>query len=196
MPSRKGWILGTEHDLNVTAPEAVNLAGKKVDESGVCGQCHQIHNGSGEPYLWARGIGKDDIMLNGLCTSCHADNELGKYKQPPVSKHPKNIKLWSQEVRTRFGRNSDAALPVYKENAVSNSVGIVTCPTCHDAHSWWSKKDEKGPGKNTEGNAVSSFLRAGDTSNLVCADCHGKEALYRYKYFHSVTSHKKYWFSR
>ena len=194
--NEKGLILGTEHDLNVTAPEAVNLAGKKVDESGVCGQCHQIHNASGEPYLWARGIGKDDIMLNGLCTSCHADNELGKYKQPPVSKHPKNIKLWSQEVRTRYGRNSDVALPVYKENAESDSVGIVACPTCHDAHLWWSKKDEKGPGKNTEGNAASSFLRAGHTSNLVCADCHGKEALFRYKYFHSVTSHKKYWFSR
>ena len=192
----QGWVLGTEHDLGVTAPEAVNLEGKKVNESGVCGQCHQIHNASGEPYLWARDMGKDDMAINGLCGSCHADNKPGKRKQPPDSKHPKNIKLWSQQVRTRYGKKADVTLPVYKESVETSSMGAVACSTCHDAHRWWAGKDEKGPGKNTEGDVTNSFLRASHTSDMVCADCHGKEALFRYKYFHSTTSHKKYWFSR
>ena len=192
----KDLVLGTEHDLNITAPETTNLQGKKVDESGVCGQCHQIHNASGDPYLWARNIGDDDIAINGLCKSCHADNKPGEQKQPRSNKHPKDVKVWSQELRIRYGKKIDAALPVYNENGVKSSMGGVACPTCHDAHKWWTGKDEKGVGENTEGDVTNSFLRAEHTSNMVCADCHGKDALFRYKYFHSPTSHKKYWFSR
>lgn len=192
----KELIIGTEHDLNVMAPEAVNLEGKKVDESGVCGQCHQIHNASGELYLWARNLGKDDMLISGLCKSCHDDDKPGEQKQPRNSKHPKDIKLWSQELRTRYGKKTDAALPVYNEKGVKSSMGGVACPTCHNVHKWSPGKDKKGPGKNTEGDVSNSFLRVGHSSNMVCADCHGKEALFRYKYFHSPTSHKKYWFSR
>jgi len=192
----KDLILGTEHDLNVTAPETMNLQGKKVDESGVCGQCHQVHNASGDPYLWARNIGNDDLVINGLCKSCHADNKPGEQKQPRNNKHPKDAKVWSQELRTRYGMKVDTALPVYNENSKTSSMGGVACPTCHDAHKWWTGKDEKGAGKNTEGDVTNSFLRAEHSSNIVCADCHGKDALFRYKYFHSPTSHKKYWFSR
>jgi predicted CXXCH cytochrome family protein len=186
----KGNILGTEHDLNITAAKAMNLEGKKVDESGVCGQCHLIHNASGDPYLWAREVGDDEVM-NGLCNSCHADNKPGEQKQPRTSKHPKDTKIWSQKLRTRYGKKVDTELPVYDENGVTDSMGTITCSTCHDAHRWWAGKDKEGPGENTEGDVASSFLRATHTSNMVCVECHGKEALFRYKYFHSPSTHRK-----
>jgi predicted CXXCH cytochrome family protein len=193
----KSSVLGTEHDLNVTATDAKNLEGKKVAESGICGQCHQIHNAAGEPYLWARDIPDDGLIFNNLCISCHDDNKPGEKKQPRYSKHPKDIKIWSQKLRSRYGRDVGDALPVYDEYGASNSMAAIACTTCHDAHSWWAGKDDKGAvGKNTEGDVTSSFLRARHTANMVCADCHGKEALFRYKYFHSPNSHKQYWFSK
>ncbi|MDH5711791.1 MAG: hypothetical protein OEZ15_09035, partial [Gammaproteobacteria bacterium] len=192
----KDRVLGTEHDLNITDPDAVNLAGEKIEESGVCGQCHMIHNAPEGLYLWARDKGNNEIAINSLCESCHAEGKSGEHKRPHNSKHPNNIKVWSQKLRARYGRMAEEALPVYNENNEISHMGKVACPTCHDVHKWWAGKDEKGPGKNTEGDVTNSFLRSKHTSNMVCADCHGKEALFRYKYFHSLTTHKKYWFSR
>lgn len=42
----KALVDGTDHDLNVTAPEATNLLGQTVKESGSCGACHLVHNSS------------------------------------------------------------------------------------------------------------------------------------------------------
>jgi hypothetical protein len=41
----------------------------------------------------------------------------------------------------------------------------------------------KGRGVNVEGSATNSFIRA-QTYSLLRIDCHGLEALFRFKYYH------------
>lgn len=193
---KKNLVVNTEHDLNVTAADTVNKQGKTVKQSGVCGQCHSIHQDDDLPYLWAQTVDKKLSMPDALCKSCHADKKMAKNKQPRKWLHPENIKVWSQKVRNRFGRRTESALSVSDSKGEADLMGIITCLTCHDPHQWKASKDKKGPGRNIEGDVTNSFLRAKNTSDIVCADCHGREALFRYKYFHGLTSHKKYWLSK
>ncbi len=73
--------------------------------------------------------------------------------------------------------------PCCEDNASKKNVGNISCPTCHNAHQWNPLRKEKGSNKNLEGNATNSFLRNVSYNNI-CIDCHGMDALFRYKYYH------------
>ena len=70
-----------------------------------------------------------------------------------------------------------------KKTGKESNVGNISCPTCHNAHQWSPLRKEKGSNKNLEGNATNSFLRNVSYNNI-CIDCHGMDALFRYKYYH------------
>jgi len=185
------WVSKTEHDLSVTAPADKNAKSQNVRESGVCGQCHTPHSATDSLRLWARRPGEGPDQMERLCRSCHAEGQVAAAKRPPESRHPAKVTVWSQKVRGRF-RKTAADIPVFDPRGESEHAGVITCTSCHDPHQWVPHKQAEGPGKNTEGDVRSSFLRLTNSEAFVCADCHGLDSLFRYKYFHGRTSRKPY----
>ena len=185
-------VRGTDHDLTVSAPRDVNAQSQTAAQSGVCGQCHTVHNAVGDLRLWARapGAGKDESEK--LCLSCHASGKVAAAKVPPESRHPTKVTAWSPELRVRFSAKAIPGIGVYDHAGLPDTTGIITCASCHNPHQWSARKPAEGPGKNTEGDVSTSFLRLANTESFLCADCHGRDALFRYKYFHGKSSHKDY----
>jgi len=177
----KGFVLGTDHDMAVVAPEAQNKLRKTVAESGVCSACHVPHGSRGDGYLlWARDQGEgSEFQQERVCLSCHSEEGVGKHKVVKEFSHPKEIRV---PQLNRAGSRNYA--PVYNERGEKANVGLINCPTCHNPHQWTAGKPRQGEGKEVEGSNRNSFLRF-KSSNNICRNCHGLDSLNRYKYFHS-----------
>jgi hypothetical protein len=172
-----GFVEKTEHDLTVTAP-----ATTKGAASGPCGGCHLIHNARNSFRLWALDLGPEGEMISRMCRSCHAGNGAAAAKIPAVASHPKSDIV-------NLGRN-DTRKPDYfpifdPRTHEPAAVGDITCASCHNVHRWNKASPAKGGGRNTEGDAINSFLRA-PLYQLPCKECHGQDALYRYLFFHKA----------
>lgn len=142
-------MLGTDHDMKVSSPTAVNHKGQDVKHSGVCGQCHSIHNATIESNLWAREPAKVASMVEKMCLSCHAKGKVAKDKIPPALRHPDHITVWSNKVREkRLIDNPIPDIPVFDNNGKRAHIGLITCVSCHDPHQWQPGKNESGNGKN------------------------------------------------
>jgi predicted CXXCH cytochrome family protein len=223
---QKALVVGTDHDLRITAPTAKNLMGKTAVEDGVCSACHLVHNGFNDVRLWGlpwgpsylkgwnKVLGVEDDRAIQFCTSCHAEGRAAEAKQPPRGLHPYGFAVGQRKAveiaaknnypplkyiyktLTTLMNNRDMllgirpAFPAYTDKGVLSPNGDLTCPTCHNPHQWNPKKAVKGSGKNEEGYVNTSFLR----TNLVydfCIDCHGYDALFRTKYYHTNQSRIK-----
>jgi predicted CXXCH cytochrome family protein len=185
-------VIGTDHDLTITAPSSVNRNGQKVAESGICGQCHIPHSIVDTPLLWARFW--DDEGINTAekrCRTCHSKGEIADRKVPTAAWHPDKVEALSSTMRSALHEHPVPDLPVYNKAGKKAAIGLITCPTCHNPHQWDPASTAEGPGKNIEGDVRTSFLRVSNTESFTCADCHGLDSLYRYKYFHSESTHKK-----
>jgi len=179
--AQQALVRNTDHDLQITAPEARNLANQTAAESGACGVCHQVHNAKQRVKLWARDLGPGDGVLDKMCRSCHGVDGSGKAKIPQAATHPRQ-KLVTNVGRDHVGRPD--YFPLYNNRTGAPvKVGDIACASCHDVHQWNPRIPEPGPGHNEEGTAVDSFLRL-QTFNMVCMDCHGFDALFRFKYYH------------
>ncbi|MFV1982531.1 MAG: cytochrome c3 family protein, partial [Thiohalomonadales bacterium] len=187
-------VAGTDHDLSITAPDARNALGQTVSESGICGTCHAVHNSRSSAGLWGRDVGPGDDPAAQVCFSCHAPDGLAGEKVIPneLATHPKDIMVWSGVIRKAAGLSNEAGMPVFNTKGTRSNVGTITCPSCHNPHLWSAKKRTKGPGRNLEGDSSSSFLTLKSVANNVCSDCHGLDALFRYKYFHSKSAREKH----
>lgn len=182
------WVKGTDHDLAVTGPGDVNALKQNRQQSGVCGSCHVPHNAVEKLRLWARTPGKASDAMEGMCRSCHAANKVAAAKQPLMPRHPPQVTVVSNPAIR--GQLESGYFPVFDKDGHKASSGIITCATCHNPHKWSVTKAEEGTGKNIEGNSLDSFLR--NTSDFaLCTNCHGIDALYRYKYFHAESSRLK-----
>jgi len=187
-------VIKTDHDLSVTAPDARNNHEQTVAHSGVCGQCHAVHNAQTEQPLWARTlINEDDESdpVSALCISCHNKTEHALAQLPEKYLHPESVQVWSNSLRPA-SQGKLTKLPVFDKTQQTSDVGNITCVSCHDPHQWRPGIAKQGSGKNLEGDTTSSFLRLRHTELFVCADCHGQDALFRYKYFHTESSRTKY----
>ncbi len=175
---------GTEHDLSVTAPLEKNFLDQTVKESGQCGVCHLVHNSPEGLKLWARPYGPvypGDNVINALCTSCHVSGGIAGDKRPFISNHPDNI-LISNILHS--DRKAVNYMPIYDKEGKEIRVGDIACPSCHNVHQWQAGSGQKGPGQNIEGNSTNSFLR-NISYNNICVECHGFDALSKFKYFHN-----------
>jgi predicted CXXCH cytochrome family protein len=184
---QKAYIDQTDHDLRLTAPMAKNIIGQVPAESGICGVCHLVHNSDNWVRLWAQGFGRSDSLMGMMCNGCHSGNGVAKNKIPQVSSHP------SGKILSNAGRNTKGKVDffplfnyIYGEPITK---GNFSCPSCHDVHQWEAGIHTKGRGVNIEGDVTNSFLRSRSTL-LPCKDCHGKDALFRYLYFHTPSKRK------
>jgi predicted CXXCH cytochrome family protein len=224
--AQKALVVGTDHDLRITAPTAKNLLGRTTVEDGVCSACHIIHNGPNNIRLWGfpwgpsfikdwnHNLGIENDRAIQYCTSCHAPGRPGEAKQPPRGLHPYGFVVGQRravdiaakdnypplkyfyKTLVNIVNNKDMLLgirpmfPAYTDEGLMSPNGDLTCPTCHNPHQWNPKKQSPGSGKNEEGTTRNSFLRP----NLIydfCIDCHGYDALYRTKYYHTYRARTK-----
>ena len=178
-------VLGTEHDLFVTAPDARNALGQTVAESGECGACHRVHQARLGLRLWAREAATTGDAAADLCLGCHRGEGVAKAKVPEKWEHP-------PRPVTPVGGLLSVLPPVFGDDGRPDDTGRITCPTCHDPHQWKPGDPRRGPGKNREGSVLDSFLRVDDSTHFLCSYCHGEDSLFRYKYFHWEKSREKH----
>jgi predicted CXXCH cytochrome family protein len=177
----QGFVEKTDHDLVLTAPESRNSLDQTPAQSGTCGVCHLVHNSKNKIKLWARQLGPVGGKMEMLCTSCHSKTGPATDKVPQIASHP-DTALIVNVAKNKKSRDKD--LPLFDETTGEKLlVGNITCPSCHDAHQWNPGLSTKGEGIQLEGSALNSFLRA-SSLELMCSDCHGPDALFKYLYFH------------
>jgi predicted CXXCH cytochrome family protein len=183
----KAYIEKTDHDLTITAPSSKNIIDQTPAESGTCGVCHIVHNGKNQIKLWAQGFGGGDSLMDTMCSSCHSEKGSAKNKIPLISTHPIS-KIVNLEREYKDHRSS---IPLFhRTTGEPVSAGEISCPSCHNVHQWNPESKSKGEGVNSEGNATTSFLRS-RSSILKCKDCHGVDALFKFKFYHDPSKRKK-----
>ncbi len=177
---RQGVVQKTDHDLLAAGVKATNDAGQTPAQSGTCGVCHRVHNGRQPVRLWARSLAGRGPVMDRLCISCHTKGGPAGNKVPPVATHPQTaITDPGKGLRARAGH-----LPLFdRVSGTPVRVGNLSCASCHSAHQWKPGTPGVDPGHNVEGDATNSFLRSRARDTL-CKDCHGPDALFRYKFFH------------
>lgn len=183
-------LIGTDHDLSVTAPLAKDSQGRTVKESGQCGTCHAVHNSPKKLKLWSRPLGpikENENMMNALCTSCHSKGGVAENKIPTVAYHPEAL-LTTNIIR--FNTQGEPYTPLFDGKGKEVNIGDISCSSCHSFYMWNHRTLEQGTHKNIEGDAMNSFLRI-SIDTTVCIDCHGEEAIWRYKHFHSPEKRNK-----
>jgi len=186
----KSTVRQTDHDLSVTVPQADNALGEGLTQSGVCGQCHAVHNAVQDFVIWGRPLGPGRDAPEMLCRSCHLEGEIAQKKVPEKAEHPGYVLAWDGDMRDPEMR-SITNLPVFRDDGRRAMLGYISCPTCHNVHQWSARKPGvEGSGKNEEGDVFNSFLRMKSTEDVLCADCHGLDAIFRYKYFHGTSFNK------
>ena len=179
----QAFIAKTDHDLFFSAPDSKNMMGQTPQESGTCGVCHLTHNSRNQIKLWAQNFAGGDNVMEMMCYACHSKAGSAPNRIPPIASHP------AGKLITNVGRNIKGRLnyfPLFNRiTGRPSSVGNLSCPSCHNAHQWNPGIRAKGDGAKVEGSADNSFLRV-RSRDLLCKDCHGPEALYKYLYFHDA----------
>jgi predicted CXXCH cytochrome family protein len=198
---RKQTVVGTDHDLRITAKDHPNAHHQLPTQSSVCGACHSLHRGRGEsPFLFAAkrveaqleaGSEPSDetsFERDRLCLNCHQKGGLGEKKVVKHFSHP------HEDLVLRSDKN---VMPLLDIKEKFGEFGRIACVTCHEPHVWDIEKapsEKKSPTavrtelsahpENQEGRNRDSFLRHKGVSGTFCIDCHGIEGLLKYKYFH------------
>ncbi|MGD2096436.1 MAG: cytochrome c3 family protein [Desulfobacterales bacterium] len=180
---QQGVVAKTDHDLLLSAPQSKNSLDEVPAESGVCGTCHLVHNSQIHVKLWARPLSGGGGIIEQMCNSCHSKAGPANIKVPLIASHPDNVLIINRQ-KNIWGE--DKYLPLFDGSTGKRiKVGNISCPSCHNAHQWDTRSKSKGKGTR-EGSAMNSFLRA-PSYQLICNDCHGPDALFKYLYFHDPT---------
>jgi predicted CXXCH cytochrome family protein len=158
-------IKGSAHDRG-------GRRNKDFEGRGTCGGCHAPHGSEG-PLMWARELGEAELPLNQLCRSCHDD-------APNPAEHPPQVVAWSQDIRGTIFSNTPGEMPVFNEDGHQSRVGNIACATCHNVH----VETAEGRPDHLKG----LHLRMPEFVEPLCADCHGPDSLFLYKFFHSQAS--------
>jgi len=174
--SRGGHICQACHEDEAAIVDSGHDKGSRrtrdFERRGTCATCHAPH-GSNLPLMWGRSQGDGNLVLNTYCRNCHDDG-------PNPGEHPADVVAWSQDVRQSFRSNTPAGMPVYDEQGHAARVGNIGCPTCHNPHR------ERADGRPED--LPGLYLRMPEFVEPLCADCHGPDSLFLYKFFHSAAS--------
>lgn len=176
-------VAGTDHELVVTAENAMNRFEQSPAQAGLCGSCHSMHrNEEAVPFLSAVTPGWDGDQAvtarDRLCLDCHREGGAAEAKPITDFTHP------SEELVLR---SDPAVMPLLDKEGKLGAEGVIGCITCHEPHHWAPGEDSKGQRtatENREGNVLDSFLRNKGVRNTFCIHCHGFETPVKYKYYH------------
>ncbi len=166
-------IIGSKHDLNISAPDEKNLIGQTTKKMGQCSACHLIHNGI-ETNLWAKKLPFSTNIISMFCFGCHNEKGCAKNRILNDFSHPYNINIIQKGLTT--------TLPLFNEDGKIVFDGKITCSTCHEVHN--SLQDEstviQDDKKNNlkKDNTIYRFLRINNKLNSeLCTNCHKVEGL-------------------
>jgi len=165
-------IIGTQHDFRKSEPVPYVLD-EKASELGECSSCHLIHPKSDPNGLWTQKTHFNDNYGSELCTSCHGIRQDSIAHLPLYVNHP-NITFLNSTIQGQANY-----MPTFDKAGKLSRTGNIACLTCHEPHA--ESLDE-----NSNESLLfidSKFLRPAG-SNGICKDCHGKEALWRFLFFH------------
>lgn len=178
---QQAQVENSDHDLKATGPEVVNAQGLKTPVAGTCSACHVVHNGKNTVLLWARDINGAAGQLESLCRSCHQKAGPVTEKIPQIASHPSDMSIRNIG---HAAKGQPGYFPLF-DPADGQEIpnGQITCISCHNGHRWKPGAGTSGNMHPEEGDAGSSFLR-NESTDTICRDCHGSQALYRYLYFH------------
>lgn len=176
-----GSIVGTLHDLRISASDTRYVRGKSAAESGPCGSCHLVQRNSDTGGLWAQGSifqgkprkGSPGGYGSGLCTNCHRENKCASGRIPNYLDHPEIALV------NKTNPSDPGYMPTFDKRGQPSRTGAISCLTCHEPHNAPSITGVKeGLSPHTR-----MFLRPAAHKGI-CVDCHGAEALWRFLYYH------------
>lgn len=188
--AQQAMVKGGKHDLTIMNAAFTNVLNRIPAQDGVCSACHVSHGAVSERYLWAGllqqpkpaywddGRAIDTQNMVRFCSGCHnGENPTGTVF-PPFGFHPPDMAF-------PYGKTNPVCkdMPLYTAQGEVSAEGDITCSTCHNPHQWRGDGMVDGTALTGEGTASDSFLRPG-VGELLCAVCHGEEALMRFLYFH------------
>ncbi|WP_428355585.1 cytochrome c3 family protein [Methyloprofundus sp.] len=190
----KQRVVGTDHDFRVTTDETENQQEETPHQSGVCGSCHTLHRGE-EKNIFLSAVVESEVKdrdktapglkVDEMCMNCHQKEGIGKDKE---------IEFYGHPYQDMVLRSDEKVMPLLeKEHEEIEELGVIACITCHDPHSWKPVKNPEEKNypvlnykkqENIEGDITNSYLRHKGVEKTFCVDCHGIEALPKYKYYH------------
>jgi predicted CXXCH cytochrome family protein len=153
--NQQGLIL-SQHNLALKFPDARNLDGKTVAESGPCSACHLPHKNA----LALAGGGE---VISGLCLSCHGPAGISAKTNLLGRSHPVGISLSNAQATAKI--TMPTTLPLFNSWRHPATNGNLTCITCHDPH---RRPIEGAP-------LVSAKFLRGPVASL-CQECHSQQA--------------------
>lgn len=188
-------LVGSDHDLRITAKDSRNHLKETPKEAGVCGSCHSLHrNEDKQPFLFAvQAIGQPDqpvagqeqntLRRNRLCLTCHQDAQSATAKEKAIGyfNHP------AQDIILQSDKKH---MPLLDTKEAVADFGHIACTTCHDPHVWRPEHREQqipplaGNRKNLQGDPHTSFLRETKPEKTFCLSCHGLMTRTKFKYYH------------
>jgi predicted CXXCH cytochrome family protein len=182
-------IRSSPHDFRFRKEDEFRPDEGRSLEFGECAGCHTNHNAVIEQGLIAftvdppKGRGNREDMF---CLHCHLDPRINHDREARFYMHPsaEEVKESLEQSGEMEERPETDRLGEAKRTTTEGYEALfrIRCTTCHDNHRWTSiPQEEAGFEINTE---MTSFLRGSEVAETLCANCHGAEALYRYRYYH------------
>ena len=192
----------TCHNMGAVA-SAKSIGPIRHPPNEACLNCHNPHQPDQAPRIYAPvasrptdhtvALAKSEAVdRNTLCLSCHQNN--GSAPMPEIASHP-TVAMSTPETA------DTPALPLYDDAGRMSPRGFIACQTCHIMHGHLpAPADKAGAARDKEfervlnlNGEVRSAMRLmlrpfGDTN--ICLDCHGKDALRRFLYFHDPQRRK------
>jgi len=168
--NNKFSIERSRHDFTGPFRDDHAILQQKVPEPDLCQNCHRIHSREPDGFVWGRSTAAPNgVRVYDPCTRCHDKDGLAPGKTVMQNSHPVNV--------TPAGITGTADLPLFTASGKITDKGIMTCYTCHDAHSPTSIRTSNGEVVTVDGLPVNRFLRI-DVSpeSDLCIHCHGDKA--------------------
>lgn len=188
-------VVGSDHDLRITAKDSRNHLKETPKEAGVCGSCHSLHrNEDNQPFLFAAqtagqpdqpvaGQERNTLRRNRLCLTCHQE-----VKSAPATE--KAIGYFNHPGQDIILQSDKKHMPLLDTKEAAAEFGQIACITCHDPHVWRPEHREQpipplaGNRDNLEGDPHTSFLRETKPEKTFCLSCHGLMTRTKFKYYH------------